>query len=476
MPVDRRRFLGVGAAAAVVVAFDPLGFGWVTSAQADTIAVPDLDGELVFDEAVLAEAAEDYGQIAHRRSRAVLRPGSVLDIQKIVRFANQHGLTVAMRGQGHSTFGQAQAPGGIVIDSRTLATVHSIGRGSADVDAGVTWRDLLKRTVAQGVATPVATDCLGLSVGGTLSVGGIGGATGHHGLHVDNVLAVQVVTGVGELLRCSATENRELFELVLGGLGQYAIIVRATLRLLPASTSARVYNLSYPDLRTFTAAQRIALADGRFDYLEGQAVPVGDKWGYLLEGAMYYTAPDQPDDAKVLRGLPEPESTEITEHTYFDWLDRVTALVDQLRPLKLPNPWINLLLPDAATEDYVTTLLAELTPADAAGSPVLLYPVLRQRLTRPMVVVPDSEVVYLLAILRLVNPRDEAKVRDIIADNRAAYLAARDVGGTHYPVGAIPLRLPDWAEHYGPRYPRLRRAKTRFDPRGVLTRAQGVFE
>ncbi len=61
MPVDRRRFLGVGAAAAVVVAFDPLGLGWVTTARADTIAVPDLDGELVFDEAVLAEVAEDYG-------------------------------------------------------------------------------------------------------------------------------------------------------------------------------------------------------------------------------------------------------------------------------------------------------------------------------------------------------------------------------------------------------------------------------
>ncbi|HEY7594178.1 MAG TPA: FAD-binding protein, partial [Actinophytocola sp.] len=124
--LGRRAFL-TGAAAAAVVAFDP-GLGWVTKADASPrgINVPGLDGELVVDEQSRAEAADDYGNIVHRTPIAVLRPGSAQDIVKMVRFANDNGLKVAMRGQGHSTFGQAQVHDGVVIDSRTLATIHSI--------------------------------------------------------------------------------------------------------------------------------------------------------------------------------------------------------------------------------------------------------------------------------------------------------------------------------------------------------------
>src|SRR6266498_1066185 len=130
--LGRRAFLTATAAAAAV-AFDPVGLGWVTEADASPrgIVVPGLDGELVVDHDSLAEAADDYGHIVHRYPVAVLRPGSVRDVVTMVRFANEHKLHVAMRGQGHSTFGQAQAGGGVVIDSRTLATIHSIGTDRA---------------------------------------------------------------------------------------------------------------------------------------------------------------------------------------------------------------------------------------------------------------------------------------------------------------------------------------------------------
>jgi FAD/FMN-containing dehydrogenase len=473
-----RRTLFAAGAAATIVAFDPLGLTWVSQAQADAGAaghrVPDLDGDLVTDDAALAEAAEDYGQIVHNGPRAVLRPGSVRDIAKIVRFACAHGLTVAMRGQGHSVFGQAQASAGVVIDSRTLADIHSIGADRAVVGAGVTWSELIEATVARGLTPPVATDYIGLSVGGTLSVGGIGGASSHHGLQVDNVLALEVVTGTGAVVRCSKTENRDLFDAVLGGLGQYAIIVAATVRLIPAETTARVYHLSYADLATFTTAQRIALADGRFSYLEGQVVPVDGGWSYLLEGVAYFSDPAVPDDAGMLSGLPAPAATEIVEMSYVDWLNRITALVDQLRALKFANPWINVFLPDGATDAYVADLLADLDPADVGG-PILLYPVLRRRLTRPLVAVPDSPVVFLLSILRVVAPPNAETVTRLLADNRAAYLGAVAHGAKQYPIGAIPIRPGEWPAHYGDQYPWARRAKARFDPHGILTPGQAIF-
>ncbi|GAA3009847.1 FAD-binding protein [Actinokineospora diospyrosa] len=472
---NRRQVLTLGAA---VVAFDALGLGWVTQAQADAgaagIPVPHLDGELVTDAAALAEAADDYGQIAHRRPRAVLRPGSVTDVLKVVRFAAEHRIPVAVRGQGHSTYGQAQAPAGVVIDSRTLAAVHRVSAAGAVVDAGATWLEVTKAALAAGLVPPVATDYLGLSVGGTLSVGGVGGATSHHGMLVDTVRELEVVTGEGKLVRCSPTVERDLFEAVLGGLGQYAVIVRATLRLVQAPTTARIYHLSYPDLRSMTAAQRIALADGRFDYLEGQVAWTGSGWGYLLEGGIYHSA-STPDDNAVLRGLPKAAKTEITPMPYFDWLNRVYAVVEQLRPLKFPNPWLNLFLPDRVTDSYVESLLAKLTPADTGGGPILLYPFASKRITRPMVSLPDSPVVFLLSILRVVAPPDQAVVQKLLADNRSAYERALAVGGTQYPIGSIPSRPGDWQRHYGATYSRVRRLKARFDPRGILAPEQGIF-
>jgi cytokinin dehydrogenase len=472
--LGRRAFLTGTAAAATVVAFQP-ALGWVTAADASPggITVPGLDGELVVDDASRAEAADDYGNIVHRTPIAVLRPGSVRDIERMVRFANAHGLRVAMRGQGHSTFGQAQVRDGVVIDSRTLATIHRIDADRAVVDAGVQWLDLTRATVAQGRTPPVATDYLGLSVGGTLSVGGIGGATSHFGLQVDNVLALQVVTGDGRLLECSPSVRPELFRAVLGGLGQFAIIVRATVRLVAAETTARVYNLFFADLASMTAAQRTALADRRFSYLEGQAVPAeGGGWQYLLEGVAYFTPPSTPDDAALLAGL-NPVSSQISEVPYFDWLNRIYDLVQQLKALDLPGPWINVFLPDEAADAYAQHVLDTTTPADAGVA--LLYPVPNELIDLPLVRLPDSPVVFLLALLRAVNPPSDAEVQRLLGVNRELYDRARAVGGTHYPVGAIPLTPADWRAHYGPRYPEVAQAKARFDPKHVLTPGQGIF-
>jgi FAD/FMN-containing dehydrogenase len=478
LQISRRAVLAgaTATAAATVVAFDPANLGWLTAADAQpagAIRVPGLDGELAVDEASRTEAADDYGHIVHRKPVAVLRPGSVRDIATVVRFANKHGLKVATRGQGHSTFGQAQAGGGVVIDSRTLATIHRIGTGHAVVDAGVQWLDLIQATLAAGQTPPVATDYLGLSIGGTLSLGGIGGATSHYGLLVDNVLALEVVTGTGEIVRCSPSIRADLFHAVLGGLGQFAVIVRATVRLIPAATTARVYQLFYPDLAAMTAAQRKALADRRFSYLEGQLTPTEGGWTYMLEGVMYYTPPSEPDDDALVTDL-APASTVITDLPYFAWLNRIYDLVQQLMALRLPGPWINFFIPSAATDEYVTNFLAETPPADAGGV-VLLYPVARELIRRPFVRLPDSPVVFLLAVLRAVSPPSDTETRRLLAVNRRQYDEVVAVGGTHYPVGAIPLTEADWRRHYGDQWPAFRAAKRKYDPNNVLTPGQAIF-
>lgn len=487
-----RRLWLAATAATLVVAFDPVRGVWLSRAQARDVSasdgvvfVPELDGELVFEPAALDEGADDFGHIVHEAPWAVLRARSSTDVQRMVRFvfeqrrANRCGLTICMRGQAHSTYGQAQAAGGVVIDSRGLAQIASVGPEGARVGPGVRWRDLLEASLEQGLTPPVLTDFIELSVGGTLSVGGIGGATQHHGLQVDNVLELDVVTGRGRLVTCSRRRRRALFESVLGGLGQLAIIVGATIRLIPAPSNARVYQLFYTDLARFTRDQRRALRGGRFDYLEGQVLPQPDgSYQFLLEAAAYYTPPELPDDAALLAGLePIAGATVIDEHSYFDWQNRLAPLVEALRAngaWSLPHPWLNVLLPARSADAFIQSVLDELTPEDTGGGPILCYPFLGSRLTRPLVARPDSDVVVIFGLLRFAAP-DPARVDALIARNRVLFESARDLGGKRYAIGSVPFSFTDWAEHFGERFAAFAALKARFDPNGVLTPGQHIF-
>lgn len=238
-PFSRRTFIKFGTAAggAALAGLDLRAHSWTSSARAETPSLegaPSLDGALLFDEPSRVAIAVDNSNIYHRIPAAVLRPKSVQDIVKVVQYANRRSLKVVMKGRGHAQYGQSQAEGGIVIDSGNLNAVQ-VEPGSLDAQPGAFWTNVATASLAKGVTPPVfLATCLGVSVGGTLSVGGIGSNSIHHGAQVDTVTEMDVVTGDGRLMTCSADREGELFNMVLAGIGQCGIIVRARLRLMPA--------------------------------------------------------------------------------------------------------------------------------------------------------------------------------------------------------------------------------------------------
>lgn len=482
----RRTALQGMAAAAVVIGFDPAGRAWATEQTPPGHPfenTPPLDGTLHTDDASRDAAADDYGHIIHRRPAAVLRPGSVDDIVAMVRFCRRHEIPVAPRGQGHATYGQAQVEGGLVIETAPLDHIGPVGDGRVTVGAGVRWSTLAQATLEHGLTPPVFTDYLELSVGGTVSVGGLGGQTHRHGAQTDTVTELQVVTGAGEFVRCSATRHAELFDAVRAGLGQCAIVVGATLGLVTAPENVRHYLLPYTDLGTFLEDQRLLVDEGRFAYVEGQvnADDTGAFRDYVLEAVAYGPpAGPEPDDEALLHGLRfDPAGKQVQDMGYYAFLDRLGPVVAQLKEAGLwyyPHPWLNLLLPGDATEPVAGRILAGLTPEDVGpAGVVLLYPLRRELLRTPLLRMPDDPVPYLLAVLRTSPPDDEATVDRMLAANRAAYEAVRDAGGKQYPVGSIPFGRADWRDHYGPAWDRLATAKRRYDPRGILVPGQGIF-
>ena len=468
------------AAETAIVAFDPIKRNWLTSGQVRTpsIAIPNLDGRLLFDSPSLAAVADDFGHIIRRTPLAVLQPSSAQDLAQIISYANRIGVTIAMRGQGHSPYGQAQVDAGIVIDSRFLNTIHCLSSTEAIVDAGVTLFDLLLATWDRGLTLPVLTDYLGLSVGGLSQVGGIGGHTQHFGSFADTILGLEAIAGNGQQIVCSSTQSTDLFNSLLGGLGQFGVVTQLTLPLIPAPTNARAYHLSYTCLNRYLADQERVLKDGRFSFLKGQVVPhpSGSGWTYLLEAASYYTPPETPSDRALLNGLSFDGGIDILEFSYFDWQNRLAIAVSELQEngvWEYPHPWLNLFLPASRVKSYVSSVLQTLT-ASEVRDPILLYPFRRSKLTRPFIKTPKEETIYLFSILQTVKPDPEA-VNVLLAKNRSWFEQARDLGGKSYPVNALPFSREDWVRHFDDRWETFARLKASLDPRQLLAPGQGIW-
>jgi FAD/FMN-containing dehydrogenase len=184
-----RRDFGKGlAGGAAFLALQP-AWNRLATAQSLRNDLKDLGGEWSFDDAALQAAADDFGHVVHKKPAAMLRPGDAQDIAKLLQFANRQGVKVAMRGQGHSFFGQTQVADGVVIDSSSLNAIRIVQSGTggtAEIGPGSKWHPVLMAANAQKLTVPVITDTF-LSAGGTISTGGFGVTTYNLGLQVDHV-------------------------------------------------------------------------------------------------------------------------------------------------------------------------------------------------------------------------------------------------------------------------------------------------
>jgi len=455
---SRRSFATAIAASSLLAGFSRAAAG------APFANLPQLDGELSFDPAVRAQYANDYGHIVHEQPLAVLRPGSVRDIASIVSFARRFGLRIVARGQGHQPFGQAQVSGGIVIDMRSLQQVHTFTADSVEVDAGVSWRTLLQATLSYGLAPPVLTKFLDLTVGGTLSIGGVGLTSLRHGAQVDQTLALQVVTGEGNVVTCSTDEQRDLFEAALAGQGQCAIVTRATLRLERAPAMVREYTLHYPDLETLIEDGTRVTQEGRCDGAVAMILHTNGSWSYVLTPIRHFTPPEAPDDATILAGLRFVRgSQQVRDAGYFAYLDEMPPI-----DFTQSHADLGLLMPVAAATKFVSKTLPRLTPDDLGSvQGIRMFFWKRAAFARPLFRLPDDPLVCYTALLRSPTSDSEMLARTL-AGNRALYEHNRDNGGVLYPFAAVELTQGDWRRHYGKQWHELAKAKRRYDPDAVF--------
>lgn len=172
------------------------------------------------------EELRDAGQWTSHAD--VVRPSSIEEVANVMAWASREGRRLTIRGRGQSYEGESVGKD-VVLSTERLSGVLEIERDRVTVLGGTTWRTLLGALDER--YPPVCPSWIESSVGGTLAYGGIGKGSLHHGLVIDHVESLVVVTGDGRTIACSERQAGWLFEAVRGGRGRYGVIVQAALRL-----------------------------------------------------------------------------------------------------------------------------------------------------------------------------------------------------------------------------------------------------
>ncbi|MCU1281320.1 MAG: oxygen-dependent FAD-linked oxidoreductase, partial [bacterium] len=336
---------------------------------------------------------------------------------------------------------------------------------------------------------PVLTDYIDLSIAGTLSVGGVGGQSFRHGLQLDNVLELVTVTGAGEVVRCSPARDAALFDACLGGLGQFGVIVEATVRLVAAPVEVRVFELAYDDLATFLRAQLALVEDGRFDYVLGNFARSAegsglDAWRYSIECVHYVGAGGAAgkSDAELLAGLDFSGEPARRTQGYFDYANRLAAMVTEMKRAGTwhgAHPWIDLFLPASQAAPLIAATLTELSHDDVAAGYVMTYPLLRRRCRTSFPGLPGDEQLFLFDVLPSFAAAQSASLSAFVAKCDRLVARAHAAGATVYPIGfpvaTADMRAADWRRQLGPAYEALARLQRQVDPEGILRRGLDIF-
>lgn len=169
------------------------------------------------------DARKVHNGLVDKRPALIARCRGVADVAAAIELARRLDLEVAIRGGGHNVGGRATVDHGLMLDMSLMKGIRvDPQRKTVWAQGGVTWGELDRETQLHGLAVTggvvSSTGIAGLTLGG-----GIGWLMGKHGLALDNLLAVEVVTADGTVLQANKQQEPDLFWALRGGGGNFGV-------------------------------------------------------------------------------------------------------------------------------------------------------------------------------------------------------------------------------------------------------------
>ena len=435
------------------------------------------------DPATRAGFAEDFGHLVRGEPQVVVSPRNSDEITATVEFAAHRKLPLCPRGRGYSQSGQSLSPQGLCLDLSRLDRIEAVDLVHRRVvcEPGARWREVLAATLREGLAPRVLPLNLDMSVGGLLSAGGIGTNAYRYGPAVAQVADLDVVTPDGRLVCAAATANAELFSAVLGGLGRFGVITRATLELRPVPARVRTFHLVYVDMGAWLADQERVVRDGRAEHVEAMcwmgakgfrrpgATGARLQWLYGLQLGFEH-AEAAPERAAALAGLSPAHVVHVDDETAGEFAARYQPRFDGMHrsgAWQQLHPWLECLVPAPALAAFLPAILAALPPSLGDGHRILWIDTTRRP---PFFAAPEGDRVVCFAVLPPGIPTAERE--EVLPALAHVDRLLRDAGGKRYLSGWLgPMSEERWREHHGGAYPRWQDLKRRFDPDRIFRSA-----
>ena len=430
---------------------------------------------------VIVPEAHDYDRARRvfnasvdRRPALIVRPTDAADVALAVVHAQDRGVPLIVRAGGHSLGGFSTGDGALVLDLSAMrgVTIDPTER-TAWADAGVLAGEYTATSHALGLVTPFG-DTSSVGVAGLTLGGGVGWLVRKHGMTIDSLLAVEIVTADGRRRMASKAEEPDLFWAVRGAGSNFGVVTRLQFRLhplgnvlagdivLPASRdvlrSLVPVLLEAPDELTAMPSIYLAPQDPAIpEQLHGQpVVHLSVAWAGAPEAGERALAP--------LRALGSPISDTVTWKAYPDLFAPVDRDAEPLFGISSRSLFL-----DALDEATVDVILRRLTEA-GAPDPVIQLRVLGAAMGR----IPSDETAFgwreqpVLLWLNVWDPEISrahandawnaafhAELAGAVPASYVNFMGAEDAGAVR---GAYPA----------PAYARLRELKRRYDPDNVF--------
>ncbi|WP_407319806.1 FAD-binding oxidoreductase [Isoptericola halotolerans] len=375
------------------------------------------------------ERLTDFGRQVAGRPALVYRPRSATELTDAIAEATAWGHRVVPRGLGHSVDGQTVVDGSALIDLSGLRRVHRVTDTWIRVDAGATWRDVLDATLPRRRAPVVVPDYLGLTVGGTLSVGGISGASHRFGTAADHVLRATVLDVHGH--SHDLIVGDPLLDRVLCGHGRHGVLVAVDLELHAVPRRVRRSDIVTRTLQDHTDVQRNLLTAGSVHWLEGFAVRGVDGLPTFTTRLSRFEELGGPDLAMDrTRGWSDvgefyarADGTVAGERAVGRWQHHAHPRLQSILPLEAGR---------GVVEDLLARSHADLL---GPGGAVMIYVTVAAALKR-LAVRGDQGGYALVVGWQRTAPRDDLDtLRRMQAANRRVVELTRELGGVLY--GAV---------------------------------------
>jgi FAD/FMN-containing dehydrogenase len=200
------------------------------------IAIPELRAAL--DGRVISPGDADYDVARSlfyggmdRRPAVIIRPTDAPEVAAVIELARQTGLPLAVRSGGHSAAGHSVVDDGIVLDLSCMKALELDLEGrTAWAESGLTAGEYTAAVGEHGLVTGFG-DTGSVGIGGITLGGGIGYLVRRYGLTIDSLLAAEIVTADGSILRVDNEEHPDLFWALRGGGGNFGVATRFKFQL-----------------------------------------------------------------------------------------------------------------------------------------------------------------------------------------------------------------------------------------------------